>query len=62
VEFRVWGRTHSSVREKETKNGFEDLGFSPEEAAALKLKADLHTTIVKFGGPLLAKATASPSG
>lgn len=29
------------------KNLFEDLGFSPEEAAALKLKADLHTKIVK---------------
>jgi predicted XRE-type DNA-binding protein len=26
---------------------FEDLGFSPEEAAALKLKADLNTRIVK---------------
>ena len=29
------------------KNLFEDLGFSPEEAAALKLKTDLHTKIVK---------------
>ena len=26
---------------------FEDLGFSPEKAAALRLKADLHTKIVK---------------
>jgi predicted XRE-type DNA-binding protein len=26
---------------------FEDLGFSPEQAAALKLKADLNTRIVK---------------
>ncbi len=26
---------------------FEDLGFSPHEAAALKLKADLNTKIVK---------------
>ncbi len=26
---------------------FEDLGFSPQEAAALKLKADLNTKIVK---------------
>jgi predicted XRE-type DNA-binding protein len=26
---------------------FEDLGFSPQEAAALKLKTDLHTQIVK---------------
>jgi predicted XRE-type DNA-binding protein len=26
---------------------FEDLGFSPQEAAALKLKADLNTRIVK---------------
>jgi len=26
---------------------FEDLGFSPEEAAALKLKTDLNTKIVK---------------
>ena len=31
-----------------TKNIFEDLGFSPEEAAALKLKTDLHTKIVKM--------------
>jgi predicted XRE-type DNA-binding protein len=30
-----------------TRNLFEDLGFSPERAAALKLKADLHTKIVK---------------
>ena len=30
-----------------TRNVFEDLGFSPEEAAALKLKTDLHTKIVK---------------
>ena len=29
------------------KNLFEDLGFSPEEAAALKLKTDLHTEVVK---------------
>jgi predicted XRE-type DNA-binding protein len=29
------------------KNLFEDLGFSPEEAAALRLKTDLHTKIVK---------------
>ena len=29
------------------KNVFDDLGFSPEEAAALKLKTDLHTTVVK---------------
>jgi predicted XRE-type DNA-binding protein len=26
---------------------FEDLGFSPQKAAVLKLKADLHTRIVK---------------
>jgi hypothetical protein len=25
------------------KNVFEDLGFAPDEAAALKLKADLHS-------------------
>jgi predicted XRE-type DNA-binding protein len=30
-----------------TQNVFEDLGFSPAEAAALKLKTDLHTQIVK---------------
>jgi predicted XRE-type DNA-binding protein len=30
-----------------TSKVFEDLGFSPEEAAALKLKADLHTKIVR---------------
>jgi predicted XRE-type DNA-binding protein len=29
------------------KNVFEDLGFSPKEAAALKLKTDLHTKVVK---------------
>lgn len=29
------------------RNAFEDIGFSPEKAAALKLKADLHTRIVK---------------
>jgi predicted XRE-type DNA-binding protein len=29
------------------KNLFRDLGFSPEEAAALKLKADLHSKVVK---------------
>ena len=29
------------------KNIFEDLGFSREEGAALKLKTDLHTEIVK---------------
>jgi len=29
------------------KNVFEDLGFSPEEAAALKLKTDLHSQVVK---------------
>jgi predicted XRE-type DNA-binding protein len=29
------------------KNVFEELGFSPEEAAALKLKTDLHTKVVK---------------
>jgi predicted XRE-type DNA-binding protein len=26
---------------------FDDLGFSPQEAAALRLKADLNTRIVK---------------
>jgi predicted XRE-type DNA-binding protein len=30
-----------------SRNLFEDIGFSPEKAAALKLKADLHTKIVK---------------
>jgi len=33
------------------KNVFEDLGFSPEEAAALKLKTDLHTKVVKAAAP-----------
>lgn len=28
-------------------NVFEGVGFSPEKAAALKLKADLHNKIVK---------------
>lgn len=30
-----------------TQKLFEDLGFSPQKAAALKLKTDLHTQIVK---------------
>ncbi len=30
-----------------SRKAFEDLGFSPEEAVALKLKTDLHTKIVK---------------
>ena len=30
-----------------SRNVFEDIGFPPEKAAALKLKADLHTKIVK---------------
>jgi predicted XRE-type DNA-binding protein len=30
-----------------SRNVFEDLGFSSEEAAALRLKTDLHTKIVK---------------
>jgi predicted XRE-type DNA-binding protein len=29
------------------KNVFEDLGFSPEKAVALQMKADLHSKIVK---------------
>ena len=29
------------------QNLFEEIGFSPAEAAALKLKADLNTKIVK---------------
>ncbi len=33
-----------------SRNVFEDLGFSPAEAAALKLKTDLHTKIVKCAG------------
>jgi predicted XRE-type DNA-binding protein len=28
-----------------SRNVFEDIGFSPEKAAALKLKADLHSKI-----------------
>jgi predicted XRE-type DNA-binding protein len=30
-----------------SRNLLEDIGFSPEKAAALKLKADLHNKIVK---------------
>jgi predicted XRE-type DNA-binding protein len=30
-----------------SKNVFEDLGFSPEEAAALRLKTDLYSKVVK---------------
>lgn len=33
-----------------TRNVFEDLGFSPEEAATLKIKTDLHTKIVRRVG------------
>jgi predicted XRE-type DNA-binding protein len=29
------------------RNVFEEIGFSSEKAAALKLKADLHTKVVK---------------
>jgi predicted XRE-type DNA-binding protein len=29
------------------RNIFEEVGFSAEKAAALKLKADLHTRVVK---------------
>lgn len=32
------------------RNVFEDLGFSPEEAATLKIKTDLHTKIVRRAG------------
>jgi predicted XRE-type DNA-binding protein len=32
------------------RNVFEDLGFSPEEAANLKIKTDLHTKIVRRAG------------
>ena len=28
-------------------NVFEQIGFSPEEAAALKMKAELHSQIIK---------------
>jgi predicted XRE-type DNA-binding protein len=30
-----------------TQKLFEDLGFSPQKAATLRLKTDLHTQIVK---------------
>lgn len=30
---------------------FGDLGFSPEEAAALNLKTDLHTKLVQCAAP-----------
>jgi predicted XRE-type DNA-binding protein len=33
-----------------SRNVFEDLGFSREEAVALKHKTDLHTKIVKRAG------------
>ena len=32
------------------RNVFEDLGFSPQEAANLKIKTDLHTKIVRQAG------------
>jgi predicted XRE-type DNA-binding protein len=35
---------------KMARNVFEDLGFSPEEAANLKIKTDLHTKIVRQAG------------
>ncbi len=43
------------------KSVFEDLGFSPEEAAALKLKADLRARVVK-AAPLFAAPTADNLG
>jgi predicted XRE-type DNA-binding protein len=33
-----------------TRNVLEDLRFSPEEAATLKIKTDLHSKIVKCAG------------
>jgi hypothetical protein len=44
------------------KNVFEDLGFSPEEAAALKLKSDLTLQGREACSPVLAKATANHPG
>lgn len=32
---------------KSHSNVFEQLGFSPEESAALTMKAELHSTIIK---------------
>jgi predicted XRE-type DNA-binding protein len=32
---------------RRTKNVFDDLGFSPEEAAHLTVKAELHSKIVR---------------
>jgi predicted XRE-type DNA-binding protein len=29
-------------------NVFDDIGFSPEEAAALRIKAELHSKIIRY--------------
>lgn len=42
-ESNITGPTHIT-----RGNVFDDLGFSPEEAAALKLKTDLHSEIIKI--------------
>ena len=41
---------------------FEDLGFSPAEAAALKLKADLNTKIVKAAAKEVGATRVSSAG
>src|SRR5579864_4377986 len=41
---------------------FEDLGFSPQRAAALNLKADLHSRIVKVAGRFTQRELQSKLG
>jgi len=40
---------------------FEDLGFSPEKAAALTLKADLHSKIVKAASGYSQRTEENPA-
>lgn len=33
---------------KSSRSVFDDLGFSPREAAALRMKAELHSKIIRY--------------
>ena len=43
-------------------NVLDDLGFSPEQATALKFKADLYQAILKHARKVFAKAIAGDPG
>jgi predicted XRE-type DNA-binding protein len=40
-------KTRKKAPKERERNVFDDLGFSPEEAAALTMKANLHSKIVE---------------